>query len=244
MCFSAINIIQLVLFCIFIPHYLQNINLQQDFFVSENYIGILAAGYVTRGIINYYVSTILFTKNKCTGPYFCECRSDTAWTYVDFVKTIRNKRRYLRRAFNQSAAVVFCMLFTKNVFRIQLQRVKDIDHPVVLFCNQRGAVFHFPTTMFSLPRTAPYFLAAVLFYFPATRSLKPSRRFFHGKCLIWLFPHQSSGKKRCLACLLLVCPNFITWGNGFQRKRRTGSFGKAQFGGIVSKFRITEPAFL
>jgi O-antigen/teichoic acid export membrane protein len=60
--FTAINILQLILFCVFIPIIYKLIINNQNFYRSEVYIGILAAGYALRSIFNFYLSTILFTK--------------------------------------------------------------------------------------------------------------------------------------------------------------------------------------
>ncbi|MCW3076150.1 MAG: hypothetical protein JWO32_759 [Bacteroidetes bacterium] len=60
--FTAINIIQLILFCIFIPIIYKLIIHKQGFYKTEAYIGILSAGYALRSILNFYLSTILFSK--------------------------------------------------------------------------------------------------------------------------------------------------------------------------------------
>lgn len=61
--FTAVNIFQLILFCIFIPIIYKLLIRNTSFYESEKYIGILSAGYALRSIVNFYLSTILFTKN-------------------------------------------------------------------------------------------------------------------------------------------------------------------------------------
>lgn len=61
--FTAVNIIQLILFCLFIPIIYKLLIRNTSFYESEKYIGILSAGYALRSIVNFYLSTILFTKN-------------------------------------------------------------------------------------------------------------------------------------------------------------------------------------
>lgn len=64
--FTAINIIQLILFCIIIPLIYKLFINNPSFYESDKYIGLLAAGYSIRSITNFYLSTILFTKSTYT----------------------------------------------------------------------------------------------------------------------------------------------------------------------------------
>jgi O-antigen/teichoic acid export membrane protein len=61
--FTVVNIVQLVLFCIALPLVYKLLIKKEDFFAFENYIGLLASGYALTSILNFYLSTILFTKN-------------------------------------------------------------------------------------------------------------------------------------------------------------------------------------
>lgn len=61
--FTAVNITQLILFCIAIPFLYKLFIHNEKFYESEKYIGIIAAGFGLRSILNFYLSTILFTKN-------------------------------------------------------------------------------------------------------------------------------------------------------------------------------------
>ncbi|MBP7808086.1 MAG: lipopolysaccharide biosynthesis protein [Bacteroidia bacterium] len=61
--FTAVNITQLILFCIGIPFLYKLLIHKESFYESEKYIGIIAAGFALRSILNFYLSTIFFTKN-------------------------------------------------------------------------------------------------------------------------------------------------------------------------------------
>jgi O-antigen/teichoic acid export membrane protein len=61
--FTAVNIIQLIVFCIAIPVLYKLLITKKSFYDASGYIGILAAGYGLRSILNFYLSTILFSKN-------------------------------------------------------------------------------------------------------------------------------------------------------------------------------------
>ncbi len=61
--FTAVNITQLILFCIAIPFVYKLLIHKESFYESEKYIGVIAAGYALRSILNFYLSTILYTKN-------------------------------------------------------------------------------------------------------------------------------------------------------------------------------------
>jgi O-antigen/teichoic acid export membrane protein len=64
--FTAVNIMQLIVFCIAIPLLYKLLITKQSFYDAASYIGILAAGYGLRSILNFYLSTILFAKNTLT----------------------------------------------------------------------------------------------------------------------------------------------------------------------------------
>jgi O-antigen/teichoic acid export membrane protein len=60
---TAINILQLIAFCIAIPWVYRLFVDNPVFFQGEAYIGILAAGYALRSILSFYLAGILFTGN-------------------------------------------------------------------------------------------------------------------------------------------------------------------------------------
>jgi O-antigen/teichoic acid export membrane protein len=61
--FTVVNIGQLIAFCILLPLVYKLIITTSSFHEASAYIGILATGYAFRSILNFYLSTILFTRN-------------------------------------------------------------------------------------------------------------------------------------------------------------------------------------
>ena len=61
--FTGINIMALILFCIFIPLIYKLLIHNEKFYESEKYIGILCAGYGLSSILFFYLPTILYTKS-------------------------------------------------------------------------------------------------------------------------------------------------------------------------------------
>lgn len=61
--FTGINIMALILFCIFIPLLYKLLIHNEKFYESEKYIGILCAGYGLSSILFFYLPTILYTKS-------------------------------------------------------------------------------------------------------------------------------------------------------------------------------------
>lgn len=61
--FTVVNIMQLIVFCIAVPILYKLVITKESFYDAASYIGILSAGYGLRSILNFYLSTILFTKH-------------------------------------------------------------------------------------------------------------------------------------------------------------------------------------
>lgn len=61
--FTAINITLLILFCLSVPFLYKLLINNVKFYDAEKYIGVIAAGFALRSILNFYLSTILFTKS-------------------------------------------------------------------------------------------------------------------------------------------------------------------------------------
>jgi O-antigen/teichoic acid export membrane protein len=60
--FTAVNVLSLIAFCILIPILLKLFISKSDYFQSFAFIGLIAAGYALRGVLNYYFTTILYSK--------------------------------------------------------------------------------------------------------------------------------------------------------------------------------------
>jgi O-antigen/teichoic acid export membrane protein len=61
--FTVVNIVILIGFCIAAPFVYYLFIKKTEYYQSFNYIGVLAAGYATRSILNFYIATILYSKN-------------------------------------------------------------------------------------------------------------------------------------------------------------------------------------
>lgn len=61
--FTVVNIMQLIVFCIAVPILYKLVITKASFYDAASYIGILSAGYGLRSILNFYLSTILYTKH-------------------------------------------------------------------------------------------------------------------------------------------------------------------------------------
>jgi O-antigen/teichoic acid export membrane protein len=60
--FTAINIMQLIVFCLALPIVYKLLITNKSFYDSSRYIGMIAAGYGMRSLVNFYLATILFRK--------------------------------------------------------------------------------------------------------------------------------------------------------------------------------------
>lgn len=130
--FTAINILQLILFCIFIPLIYKIFIRNETFYESERYIGILAGGYALRSILNFYLSTILFTKNigvifkvfaVCTGFQLLFTVIAAKYYGLDGVIYVGLATKILQ--------VVLCMVFTKSIFKYEFNYFKIIGLPFI-----------------------------------------------------------------------------------------------------------------
>lgn len=130
--FTAINIIQLILFCVFIPIIYKLIINNTNFYRSQVYIGILAAGYALRSIFNFYLSTILFTKKIYV---LLKILGVSALVQV-IITIIAAKQFGLMGAIyagliTKVLQIILCVLFTKKVFTYQFNYFKIIIVPII-----------------------------------------------------------------------------------------------------------------
>ncbi len=130
--FTAINIIQLILFCVFIPIIYKLIINNTNFYRSQVYIGILAAGYALRSIFNFYLSTILFTKK-----IYVLLKILGISALVQIIITIIAAKHFglmgaiYAGLITKVLQIILCMLFTKKVFTYQFNYFKIIIVPII-----------------------------------------------------------------------------------------------------------------
>lgn len=130
--FTAINILQLIAFCLLIPFIYRVFIHNPTFYQSERYIGILAAGYGIRSILNFYLSTILFTKN--VGMIFKVFAICTIFQLISTVLTAKYFGLlgviYAGLA-TKILQVVLCSMFTKKIFVYDFNYFKIVVVPFI-----------------------------------------------------------------------------------------------------------------
>lgn len=130
--FTAINIIQLIVFCIVIPWVYKLFIKKEGFDHAEEYIGILAAGYSLRGIMNFYISTILYTKKTLImlKIYGISALIEIVITYYA-VKFYGLIGAIYAGLFIKILLVLFSVLFTKNIFKYEFNYFKLMFIPFI-----------------------------------------------------------------------------------------------------------------
>lgn len=163
--FTAINIIQLILFCIFIPIIYKIIINKPGFYRAEVYIGILSAGYALRSILNFYLSTILYSKKvgvllKIFGfsALFQIAITTIAITHFGLMGAI------YAGLCTKILQVIFSVIFTKNVFVYQYNYFKIIAIPFI-YIIVNVLQFTFIPQYNGLLYAAQLFLFTGIFYF-------------------------------------------------------------------------------
>lgn len=141
--FTAINILQIIIFCIALPLVYKILIHNEKFYESDKYIGVIASGFALRSIVNFYLSTILFTKKpKILLKIFgISALFQIALTY------------YLIRQFGLLGAiyaglvtkivqVILSVLFTKGIFIYDFNYFKVVIIPFI-FIAVNVLQFHF-----------------------------------------------------------------------------------------------------
>jgi O-antigen/teichoic acid export membrane protein len=130
--FTAVNIIQLILFCIAIPWIYKLFITNTTFYESERYIGILAAGYALRSIFSFYQATILFTKH--ISIMFKVFGLSTLFQLIFTVIAARYSGLegviYVSLA-TKILQVVLCALFTRPIFEYRFNVFKIVVVPAL-----------------------------------------------------------------------------------------------------------------
>ncbi len=128
--FTAINIMAMIAFCILIPIFIKIFIPKEEYYFSFDYVGLIAAGYATRTILNYYLASILFSKStsillKVFGissiiqiaiTYYCV-------VYLGLVGAV------FAGVATKIMQVIFSVFFTKNMFTYNLNYLKIYGTP-------------------------------------------------------------------------------------------------------------------
>jgi O-antigen/teichoic acid export membrane protein len=129
---TAINIIQLILFCLLIPLVYKLIVKNALFYQSEVYVGILAAGYALKSIHLFYLSTILFSKkiNILLKIFGLSAVIQIVITLFAIKHFGLNGAIYAG-LITKILQVVFCMYFTRSIFHYNFNYFKIILLPLI-----------------------------------------------------------------------------------------------------------------
>ncbi|MBS1652382.1 MAG: lipopolysaccharide biosynthesis protein [Bacteroidetes bacterium] len=132
--FTVLNIFWLILFCIFIPIIYPLIIKKEGFFQALPYIGIIAAGYATRSIINFYLSTILYSKkiNVLLKIFVVNTIIQLPLTYY-FILFFGLTGAIYAALIVKILQCVLSVIFTKNVFNYDFNFVKIFLIPATFF---------------------------------------------------------------------------------------------------------------
>lgn len=162
--FTAINIIQLIAFCIVVPVIYKIIIRNETFYEAEKYIGLIAAGYAMRSILNFYLSTILFSKKiiillKVFGltSLFQIALTLIAVKYFGLIGAIYTA------ILTKVLQVIFCSLFTRSVFSYEYNYFKIMVVPFSYIAFNVVQFFIFPGYDLRL-YLLQFLLFSILFY--------------------------------------------------------------------------------
>lgn len=149
--FTAINIIQLILFCIFIPIVYKLFINKPGFYRAEAYIGLLCAGYALRSILNFYLSTILFSKKITVllQIFGFSALIQIGITWIAVLNFGLMGAIYAGIA-TKILQVIFSMLFTRNVFHYEYNYFKIIVIPFLFIVINVTQYILFPAYNWTL----------------------------------------------------------------------------------------------
>ncbi len=130
--YTAINVLQLILFCIFIPIIYKLFIKNESFYSSEPYIGILASGYALRSILSFYLSTVLFTKKiTVTLKVFFISTLFQLLVTVLLAKYLGLIGVVFSAMATATVQVLLYRFFTKSIFKYNFNKFKIIGIPFI-----------------------------------------------------------------------------------------------------------------
>ncbi len=170
--FTAINVFQLIVFCIITPIIYRLFIKNETFYQSENYIGLIATGYALRSIVNFYLSTILFTKRiDVLFKIFGVSALFQLITTIYLVKYFGLLGAIYISLFTKILQVILCTIFTKGIFNYEFNYFKIIIVPFIYI-----AVNILQFLFFKEYNVAMYLLQllvfSILFYFIYKKEIK------------------------------------------------------------------------
>lgn len=127
---TAINILQLIVFCLLIPWVYRLFVNNPAFFQSESYIGILSTGYALRSILSFYLAGILFTGNvKVLLKVFgisALVQVSLTWPASQYYGL---NGAVVAGLITKGIQVILCMLFSSKVFHYKFNVYKILVLP-------------------------------------------------------------------------------------------------------------------
>ncbi len=180
--FTAISILLLILFCFLIPLVIKiAVPFKTSYYQSFQFIGIIAAGYATRSIINFYLSTILYSKNTVL--------LIKIFGYSSVVQIIATY--FLVKEFGLTGAiyagiitkitqVCFAWVLTRNIFIYNFNYMKILVIPLLYIAI--NVIMYQLIPEYSIPAYAVQFLVfGGILYFIFKNEIKTVYMQFFGK---------------------------------------------------------------
>jgi O-antigen/teichoic acid export membrane protein len=130
--FTAINIIQLIVFCIVLPLVYRLLIHNDIFFQAEAYIGIVAAGFGLRSATNFYLAGILFSKRTpMLLRIFGICAIFQIALTVILIRAFGLYGAIYAGLATRLLQIPLCSVFMKGVFEFEFNFVKIIGFPLL-----------------------------------------------------------------------------------------------------------------
>ncbi len=143
--FTAVNIFNLIVFCILIPIVIRLFITKSEYFQSFAFIGIISAGYATRSILNYYFATILFSKKTVLLlKIFGACAVIQIVATYFFSKHFGLIGAIYAGIITKVAQVLFSYIFTRSIFTYNLNYLKIYGVPLLFVITNVICYFFFP----------------------------------------------------------------------------------------------------
>jgi O-antigen/teichoic acid export membrane protein len=181
--FTVISILLLISFCFLIPLVIRiAVPYKASYYESFQYVGIIAAGYATRSIINFYLSTVLYSKN--TGLLI------KIFGYSSVIQVIATY--FLVKEFGLIGAiyagiitkltqVFFAYLLTKKIFVYNFNYFKIIGLPLLYILFNVTMYIIFPQYKFMLYIFQLIVFSTILYFMFRNEIIAVYKQFFGKK---------------------------------------------------------------
>jgi O-antigen/teichoic acid export membrane protein len=149
--FTAINILMLAGFCIIIPLVIKLFIRTEQYYTSFDYIGLIAGGYATRSILNFYLSTILFSKKNWQLVKIFGFTAIFQITVTYFLVRQFDLTGALYAGIATKVMQVICSaIFTKGIFEYNFNVIKIYLLPFLYLITNVACFVFFPNYNFNV----------------------------------------------------------------------------------------------